>query len=226
MVTPASLGSDLRFWLRADLGVSKIGADVTGWKDQASVGVQYNQLTFSPQYVASAINGQPGIDFSAANRTLGWTSGALAIAAPWTWVAVFKESLTPGAYGVAGGGWLVTGTTVGCTIQSETANSHYLYTYTGPIGDALAIPTATMEAGVAGRLSTSATTPQHSLAGQTGTVTGSDVTLTIGETGGRIGLISAGGGTLTICEIIIVGKATDCAELRPYILNKYGLTLA
>jgi hypothetical protein len=224
--TPKSLGAGLKLWLRADLGVTKTGADVTAWQDQSATGALWSLVTASPQYSASEINGQAGIVFAAANQYLGWTSGTISVAAPWTWLAVFKESITPGAYGLAGYGIFSTGPTVGMTVQSATANSHYLYTYTGPIGEALVAPTATMEAGVVGRLSSGAVTPKQALNTTTGAAPGADVALDLSGVTGKLGLISPGGGSLTICELLVAAEASDLAKLRPYIKARYGLTLS
>lgn len=224
-VTPRSLGTGLKLWLRADLGVTKSGADVTGWQDQAATGIQWSKLTASPQYSASEINGQPGIVFSAANQALGWASGSLSIAAPWTWIVAFKSTVPAGAY-PAGYTVFVTGPTSGCTLQRDAANTGGLYTYLGPTGNQLALPSATLAAGVVGRLSSSAKTPQQALNATTGGVTGSDITIDITGTGGLVGLIAAGGGSLTICELIIASNQGLADRLAPYIQSRYGLTLS
>jgi len=48
-------------WLRADLGVVQSTLAVSSWADQSGVGNDLSQATNQPTYVASAINGLPGI---------------------------------------------------------------------------------------------------------------------------------------------------------------------
>lgn len=55
--------SDLRCWLRADLGVSTVGSDVSNWADQSGNGIDFEQATASarPLLVEDELNGEPVI---------------------------------------------------------------------------------------------------------------------------------------------------------------------
>ncbi len=53
----------LKLWLKADVGVTLSGSNVTGWADQSGNGNNVVTATTSPTFVASSINGIPGISF-------------------------------------------------------------------------------------------------------------------------------------------------------------------
>jgi hypothetical protein len=57
--------SGLTLWLKADAGITLSGTDVTAWDDQSGLG-NGAAATGGPQFVASAINGLPGVDFGVA----------------------------------------------------------------------------------------------------------------------------------------------------------------
>ena len=66
--SPLSL-SGLVLWLRADLGVTLNGGNVSDWADQSGNGEDFSAVTDEqPLFVASAINGKPGVDFSDSDR--------------------------------------------------------------------------------------------------------------------------------------------------------------
>lgn len=68
--SPLSLPS-LVLWLRADLGVTLNGGNVSDWADQSGNGEDFSAVTDEqPLFVASAINGKAGIDFSDSDRLL------------------------------------------------------------------------------------------------------------------------------------------------------------
>lgn len=66
--TPLSIAG-LTSWFRADLGMTLSGADVTTWDDQSAAGIlpTLTPLLASPQYVASGINGNPDLNYTAAS---------------------------------------------------------------------------------------------------------------------------------------------------------------
>lgn len=55
-----------KLWLRGDLGVTQAGGVVSQWNDQSGNGAHASQATTSrkPAYLASGINGLPGLTFS------------------------------------------------------------------------------------------------------------------------------------------------------------------
>lgn len=81
--SPADLGSALKFWLRADLGITLNGATVSAWGDQSGTGDANKHATQGtaaeqPTYVASdaGYNGQATLSFDAGDwmQTGTWTS--------------------------------------------------------------------------------------------------------------------------------------------------------
>lgn len=64
---PGDQGPDL--WLKADIGVTQTSNAVSSWSDFAAGGNDASQATSAdqPTYVASAINGNPAIDFDGAD---------------------------------------------------------------------------------------------------------------------------------------------------------------
>jgi len=86
--SPASL-SGLVLWLRADLGITLNGGNVSAWADQSGAGNTFNQPTASKQPVFNAVdanlNNQPSIGpFSEANlHSLIW-AGSSGTAPPYS----------------------------------------------------------------------------------------------------------------------------------------------
>lgn len=57
--------ANMTLWLKSDVGVTQSGGFVSAWADQSGLGNNYAQPTGStqPAFVASAINGLPGLTF-------------------------------------------------------------------------------------------------------------------------------------------------------------------
>lgn len=71
-ITPSTIyGSDLKLWLRADLGVTLNGGDVSAWANQGTLGGSFDQGTPANQPLFTAsdanLNGQPSVTFTGAN---------------------------------------------------------------------------------------------------------------------------------------------------------------
>jgi hypothetical protein len=66
---PSSL-SGLSLWLKADVGVTTSGSNVTAWADQSENNRNVTAVV-SPTFVASAINSKPAIQFSGAQSLTG-----------------------------------------------------------------------------------------------------------------------------------------------------------
>jgi hypothetical protein len=56
--------SGLALWLKADSGVTTSGSNVAAWADQSGNNRNATPIDYSPQYVSSAINNKPAIQFS------------------------------------------------------------------------------------------------------------------------------------------------------------------
>jgi hypothetical protein len=67
--TPLSLGSALKFWVKADTGITLNGSDVSNWADQSGNGCDVAQGTAAnqPAYNATGFNGLPTVSFTLAN---------------------------------------------------------------------------------------------------------------------------------------------------------------
>lgn len=70
--TPATIyGSNLKLWLRADLGITLNGGDVSAWANQGNAGGSFDQATAAnqPAWTSSDanLNGKPSVTFTAAN---------------------------------------------------------------------------------------------------------------------------------------------------------------
>jgi len=87
---PASVGT-LVWWLRGD-DVTLNGADVSSWNDKSGNGRHWTQGTAAdqPLFVASAINGRPGVAFDGANTEFlnGPNINALGLTAAETFIVL------------------------------------------------------------------------------------------------------------------------------------------
>lgn len=64
--TPASLGSALKFWVKADTGITLNGSTVATWADQSGNGADLSQGTAGkqPGYSATGLGGFPTVSFT------------------------------------------------------------------------------------------------------------------------------------------------------------------
>ena len=64
--------SNLVMWLKADAGITQAAGTVSAWADQSGNGNNVAQANgaLQPTFTASAINGLPGLDFSAGGGTV------------------------------------------------------------------------------------------------------------------------------------------------------------
>jgi len=98
----------LVLWLRADLGITLNGGNVSAWADQSGNGNHATQGTAAnqPLYVSSGINGRPTVRFDGVNDVLSTTTGAVAgdhtIIIAGKWVALPSAVKGILAYGVGG----------------------------------------------------------------------------------------------------------------------------
>lgn len=81
----------LKLWLRADLGVTLSGSNAVAWADQSGFGNDVVNVGTVP-FVASSINGKPGLTCSASSGFQNTTSSPIAAGAPRTIFIVAKAS--------------------------------------------------------------------------------------------------------------------------------------
>jgi hypothetical protein len=93
--TPLSLGSTLKLWLRGDLGITQSAGNVTAWADQSGNGNSVVNSGTIP-FVASSINGQPGITCAVNAGMQSTTSSPLPAGSPRTIFFVAKASSAVG----------------------------------------------------------------------------------------------------------------------------------
>lgn len=82
-----------KLWLRGDIGVVLNGSAVAQWSDLSGLGNHYTQATAinQPAYVASNINGRPGLRFDGATSKLaGPTAGLVLSTTTGYWFAVVR----------------------------------------------------------------------------------------------------------------------------------------
>ena len=87
-------GSGLKVWLSAGAGGTKTSSNVTKWADQSGNGNDFTPPAANPQFVASAINGQPALSFNGTSQYLTCPfqiSGAKQV------ILVRKLTATPGS---------------------------------------------------------------------------------------------------------------------------------
>ena len=77
---PGMVTEGLALWLKADAGVTSSSGTVTQWVDQASGNILTpTSSSLQPQYVASDVNGEPGIRFNGTNPLTAGQSNNLGI---------------------------------------------------------------------------------------------------------------------------------------------------
>jgi hypothetical protein len=101
--TPASLGSALRLWLKADTGITLNGSTVAVWADQSGNGLNLAQATGAkqPTYNATGLNGLPSVSFVPASDTflLSARDAAFNLGGSTSWFIVFRVTGTSDQYG-------------------------------------------------------------------------------------------------------------------------------
>lgn len=129
-ITPKTIfGSALKWWLRADLGVTVVGSGVDTWADQSGVGdanQDARQTTDGnrPPYNASdaGYNGQATLSFDGATKFMAtgtWTTG---VAQPYTVFVVGNDSGAVSAQIYVEGGSDGSGTNRAISFYNNAAN--------------------------------------------------------------------------------------------------------
>jgi len=91
---PTDLGSTLKLWLRGDLGITQSSGNVTVWADQSGNGNNVTNVGTVP-YVASSINGKPGVTCGT-GYLRNTTQSPLAAGSPRTIFLVVRASTSTG----------------------------------------------------------------------------------------------------------------------------------
>lgn len=207
----AALGSNLKLWLRADLGYN---AGAKTWTDQIA-GRVFTSPGNPSQVTEAQLNGQKVIQFGAGGGDI-FASDAkiLTVPAPWCAFAVFRLTSTAAPfyalYGTDNKGALLLDTAasqlyartstleyVGTSAGTSQGNAPYLITY----GSGLNIARLNGQS-----LTHAALTGSFQL---NGTVANVGYTVNSGQIG----------------EVIIASVADVTSAIAPYILDRYGKTM-
>jgi hypothetical protein len=231
--TPAPPTTDLKAWFKADAGVTVSGSNVTAWADQSGQGNDVSQPggTDQPQFVASAVNGLPGISFEGPtfNAILGnptalpipsldgarhvfyvaktSTTGGL----PWYGGCVVNFNSGPGSVYMDdcfGGPNPYTTSTAIATGFNQTFGQPYLFDQGRDVG------TTSLFFNVNGAAQTLTVNSPDSDGTQPGLYVGCDVN---NNQGAYLGVI---------CELLIydhVLSGVDLTAARAYLTNRYGI---
>jgi hypothetical protein len=95
--TPADLGSAVKLWLDAQLGVTLNGGAVSAWADQSASGYSFTEGTNQPTFLANEFGpGKHAISFDGTNDRLASTVNFTAIPQPYSVFAVVRDWDTAG----------------------------------------------------------------------------------------------------------------------------------
>jgi hypothetical protein len=234
--------SGLIFWLDASNAgsITQSGGNVSQWNDLSATGANFTQSTsiIQPAYVASAINGKPGIDFTGTKTMVNSTSLIGDGTNPRTIIVVSSfSSYVGGAYA-----FLMTflGPSAGNSPQllfSNQAGYNNIFFGAKLTGGAFGAVRTSADFGSFGVYATGLTyngsgagvgnyTFYKSNVAKT-TVAGADDTDTVAAN--CLGANDPGGGysnTGPICEFMIYNRvlnSTELAQIQTYINGKYAL---
>lgn len=214
--TPIQLGSSLKLWLRADLGVTLNGSTVSAWADQSGNGRNATQGTAANQPTYTTLGNQAALTFDGANDLLDCVNIG-SIAQPFTFWIVGKatdNNVNRTLVDSASGGRisvymsapiaLFAGAAVGSGLTMGTTNARVLECRFD---------------GASSFVRQDATQSANINPGADGT----------GQT--RIGANSSASAFYngTIAEVALVSgsmSATDRAAMRSYLGSRYGITVA
>ncbi len=227
--TPLSLGSTLKLWLRGDLGITQSSGNATAWADQSGNGNHVANVGTVP-FVASSINGQPGITCAANAGMQNLTSMALPAGSPRSLFFIVKASSTVGGVLFCNArsshtqeAWLLGagGSVPGLAYASDAASFE---TISPATISGVPLLISVMTTGAAGALVTYKINDVSQSVSNTGTTV-----VETGSAGFGIGILPYLTGTLgfigDICEAIIcdtVLSAPNEALVRNYALARYG----
>lgn len=209
-VTPQSLGSSLKLWLRADLGWTE---GTRTWVNQASGGQSFVSTGTPTRTTATEFGGQQCIQFAAGGAdTLPIQSIIGAVPAPFCWIAVFRILSGAAGYNIV--------YTTGAQGQLNVTPG------TGAVYVASATDNATSNS--PGALGTTGHALMIGSGANVGSMDGGALTHTA-LTGTMVLLspdtnVGYSVNSSQIAEVILATTST-LANLAPYIKARYGLTL-
>lgn len=237
VTSPPSTG--LKGWFRADQGLTLSGSNVTAWSDLSgnSNGVTVPTGASSPVLVASAVGGQPAINFNAASSELGATTfdfHGISAGAARSVIAVCTPAAGTGTFSTGGNIFSfklgtstfqcmtgnISGTTFVYSNQAASASTSVALSLTGT--------PAAIELYSAGTSSTET----YTYNGVNKALSSVSVATETGTIGFSIGNLHAANTTQyfagTISEVLVydhVLSAADQVAIRQYFQTRYGLSL-
>lgn len=224
--TPASYGTDLKLWLRADIGVVyDVAPWIRSWADQSSGGARFASAYNVSKQTSTALNNQTVIRFgySGAQTKLVADVAGSAIGANWSLLMVVSMPNTAGnaitlMHGVGDspveGFWLY-GFGDSSTVLPYSYASDGASIFSGDSSTGLG---ATMSGVV--MLESGGTSRICGAAGSAHTWTGAGRGIAwtqVGATLGRANLANS-----DVAEVICIGRAGGMPELGPYLQSRYG----
>jgi hypothetical protein len=251
--TPASLGSALRLWLKADTGITLNGSTVAAWADQSGNGLNLAQATGAkqPTYNATGLNSRPAVSFVPASDTflLSARDAAFNLGNNTSWFIVFRVTGTSDQYAsvlsyLSADGADDAGANNSSNVAKGAApivrwdTDGYKPMYAGEWGTSANLSASTnYRLGAILRTGGIGTMYVNNVSGGDFTFSGAP-TFTLGGAGGNIGIgktISFTSGTFTenpetfgglISEVVVTNTALSAGErtsLDDYFKAKWGL---
>lgn len=225
--SPLSLGSDLKLWLRSDLGITTVSGKVSNWADQSGNGLSVSSTSNRPTYSASdsTINNRPSVQITSAT----WLFGAGTVASGTNPTVVIVQKFGSTAQQCS------------FSVGNQSSNSFALFldlgatherdidiVGSGNVEDSSSSATTSWEIW---RFNSSSSVQTLFVDGSSRSVTGATRTVSSPAAGLVVGADTSGGGNQmvaggAIAEIIVVDRALtagEIASLSAYTTGLYNL---
>jgi type II secretory pathway pseudopilin PulG len=218
--------SGLQFWLKADVGITLNGSNVSSWADQSGNGHDAVQATdtYQPLLVDSQLNGEPIIRFDGNNDSL--QNNTLVVAQPYTLFYVVKDYVDTNNYN-----WFINNYPT-MALANYNPSLGYYTIYAGSwMTSSIPYPFgySTISAIYSGADAKSNVWYNGSLATTGGNTGNGGINATTGNylyIGTLAYNFSGESSTFDVAEIIIYNSAlsdTDRQSVENYLADKYGL---
>jgi len=226
----------LKAWFKGDAGVTQGGGTVSAWADQSGNGNDVTQGTGAnqPAFTASAINGIPGIAYSANAQILTRATSPLSVGSARTVVGVAKPAAGSGSFNPGG-----------TVAHFKTTSGHDWTGYLAVVGastygwgnnvvsDSLTSPPTILNTPCVVEISTTVgQLPTFVINAVAYTAAGGNVVTTDDGTNGfQIGNVAQASSQFfagSICEVLVydhILSAGDLTTLRQYLQAKYAINL-